>query len=202
MPPKNIISVTRNTHMPRVPASRVAPYSQNGAAALGGFQRVRLLRNSQPTSASLLALQLSVLKLFSELPDNLHLFRWSELVSFPRNNRRCFKILRWRRRLRPPFETRQVPGVSFGMFSIPHRPDKIDCRYQHPETEDRRSSSRQNIEDLKLRRIGMIPSRHAHVAGHKLRQEGQVEANENNQGAKSPPTLRVHTSRYLGPPVM
>src|SRR4029077_18473209 len=48
----------------------------------------------------------------------------------------------------------------------------------------------------------VIPTRHSHVACHKLRQERQVEAYEDHQGRESTPTFRIHAAADLGPPVM
>src|SRR6185503_16728893 len=79
----------------------------------------------------------NLFKFWFELTNNLSLFRGRKFVSFPRYDRRYFKILSWRRRLRAPFESRQVPRIRFSMLAVTHGPHEVDCRYQHSESENR-----------------------------------------------------------------
>src|SRR5262245_1146733 len=48
----------------------------------------------------------------------------------------------------------------------------------------------------------MIAARHPHVAENKLRKEGQVKSDENNQRCKSRPAFGVPPSGHLRPPEM
>src|ERR1043166_1205162 len=48
----------------------------------------------------------------------------------------------------------------------------------------------------------MITARHAEVPENELREEGQVEAEEDDQRAGAPPHLRIDAPRDLRPPVM
>src|SRR5262245_35586967 len=88
-------------------------------------------------SYSLVCKWLCVFQLPAKLADDLRLFWWRKFISFPGHYWGDFKILSGRRRLCTPFQTRQMPGVSFCSLAIAHGPDEIDCRYQHAESQDR-----------------------------------------------------------------
>src|SRR5690349_10779835 len=48
----------------------------------------------------------------------------------------------------------------------------------------------------------MIAARHSHVSQNKLREERQVETDEDNQRCELRRRFRVHAARHLGPPEM
>ena len=48
----------------------------------------------------------------------------------------------------------------------------------------------------------MIPARHSHKAGNKLRQERQVESDEDHECTESSPAFRIHSTANLRPPVV
>src|SRR3989442_4933966 len=64
--------------------------------------------------------------LFAKAPDRFHLFNGRELVCLPGYYRGLFKVFRWWRRLRAPFQPRQMPGIGPGDGTITHRPDQIN----------------------------------------------------------------------------
>src|SRR5690348_13256762 len=73
----------------------------------------------------------------TEFPNHFRLFARREFVSVPGHDRRHFEILRRRRRLGAPFESRQMPRIRFSVFAVTHRPDEIDRGNQHAEPENR-----------------------------------------------------------------
>src|SRR3546814_1822439 len=48
----------------------------------------------------------------------------------------------------------------------------------------------------------MISSWHAHIAKQKLREEGEIEAEKNQNSGRTPPHFIVHASEHLRPPEM
>src|SRR6185295_19368005 len=139
---------------------------------------------------------------FFHLANNLHLLGRRKLIGFPGNNRRRQEILSRRRRRSAPFQPRQVPWVCLSQFAVTHRPNQINERNQQAHTEDRRARRRQHIEHLELRRISVVAPRHAEVTRYKLRQERQVEPDENYQRRKSAPTFGIHAPADFRPPVV
>ena len=69
----------------------------------------------------------NLLEFWFELTNNLGLFRGRKLVSFPRHDRRHFKILSWWRRLCAPLESRQVPRIRLRALPVtPRASHKFD----------------------------------------------------------------------------
>src|SRR3546814_17230438 len=64
----------------------------------------------------------------------------------------------------------------------------------------RRPGSGNNMKRLKFRRLDRISSWHAHIAKQKLREEGEIEAEKNQNSGRTPPHFRVHASEHLRPP--
>src|SRR6185369_9908419 len=91
----------------------------------------------------------------SEFTDDLNFFARRKFISVPGHDWRDFKIFSWRRRLRAPLESRQMPRIRLRVFAVAHRPDEVNRRYQHAEAENRRARGREHVEDLKLRRVGV-----------------------------------------------
>src|SRR6185369_3293403 len=70
------------------------------------------------------------------------------------------------------------------------------------EAENRCARGREYVEYLKLRRVRVIPARHSEIAGDKLRQERQVESDEDHERAEPAPAFRIHAPADLRPPVV
>src|SRR5437660_859548 len=106
MPPKNMISVARNNHMPSDEAPRCCSMSAKRCCSTG-------FRASAMTALS----------------GKARLLRSGNLVvvvGFPGDLWRLFKIESRRGRRGLPFQTGSAPGVGFGNLSVPHGPQEIN----------------------------------------------------------------------------
>src|ERR1044072_1505405 len=95
-----------------------------------------------------------------------------------------------------------MPRGRFRVPPVTHRPDKVDCGYQHSEAEYRCARAREHVEHLKLGRVSVITARHAEITGDELLQERQVEPDEDHERAETSPAFGIHAPADLGPPVM
>ena len=83
------------------------------------------------------------------------------------------------------------PVASHGLrrraLAVQQRPAEIDERQQVADREDRRARRRQHVQHLELRRVLVIAPRHARVAEQVLREEREVEAEEDqDRGERAP----------------
>src|SRR5512146_2795929 len=101
MPPKNMISVTRNTHIPMEEAPRCCSMFS------------KWCRSSWVATAWLLS-------------DNGNLLgQLVVVVSLPGYNRRLFEVVsRWRRGCLP-FQARCAPGIIPGFLAVAQRPQEV-----------------------------------------------------------------------------
>src|SRR5260221_3592139 len=126
-PPKNMISVTRNTHMPRVDASICCPMLSKWCCRYGWC-------GVWPCGCSV----------------NADLMARSVLVRPARHDRRGREILGRRRRGNLPLEPARAPGVRPGERRVLERPDEVDHRNQIADAQDRRAGGRQHVVDLEF----------------------------------------------------
>src|ERR1700737_3548480 len=158
MPPKNMISVARNNHMPNDEAWRCCSMSAKWCWSAG---------LCCPTAMGLSA--------------NTHLLRSGNVlvvVGFPIDHRGALEIESGRRRRGLPLQTGRPPGICGGNFTVAHRPQEIDHGQQIADGKDRRAGRREHVQHLELRRILPVAARHAEIAQDELREEGQVESDE------------------------
>src|ERR1700674_6013828 len=161
MPPKNMISVARNSHMPREAASRCCSVSTKWCSTC------------VPCSYDVIGLSLT-----------LHLRGSGDLfvvVSFPSHFWRFIKIESGRRRRGLPFQTGRAPRVVFGDFSVTHGPQEVDHRQHISDGQYGRACGREHIQHLEFRWVLPVSARHSHVAENELREESQVETDEHEQ---------------------
>src|SRR5439155_1891511 len=71
---------------------------------------------------------------------------------------------------------------------------------QVADRQDRGARGREHVVDLKLRRIDVVSPRHTEVAQDVLREEGQIEAEEDRQGGQLGPAFGIEPSGDLRPP--
>ncbi len=111
------------------------------------------------------------------------------VVWLPGNFRSDVKIFRRWRRIRFPLQARGGPGILPGNLAVTHGPGEISHREQIAQRENRCARRGQDVQHLKFRRIGVIAPRHAEIAENELREERQVEADEQGDGrdARAPP---------------
>src|SRR5580700_8963372 len=166
MPPKNMISVARNSHMPSDAAFFCCWTVENWCTSAGLC-----------SSGSMVVAWLSC-------NGSLQFLRFRNLVvviSFPSHNRSLVKIeCRWRRG-RLPLEASGAPWIGIGNRAVAERPEQIDHGQQIADREHAGAGGRENVQDLKLRRILPVTAGHADVAENELRKEREVEADENEQ---------------------
>ncbi len=125
-----------------------------------------------------------------------------KVVRFPGNYGSDFEILRERGRLRGPLEASGGPGIIAGNLAVESRPSKVNHREQVTDSQDGSAGSRHDVVHLKLRRIHMVAARHAEIAENELREEGEVEAYEKDEGGNARNPFGVHPAGNLGPPEM
>src|SRR6202041_2527183 len=112
------------------------------------------------------------------------------------------EIFRGRRRGRLPFETFRAPGIRSGNRAVANGPEQIDQRDQIADAENGSAGGRHHVEHLKFSGVDGVAARHAQVAENELREEREVEADENYQRGETRPAVRIHASRNFRPPEM
>src|SRR5208282_4657042 len=161
MPPKNMISVARNSHMPRVAASRCCSAS------------TKWCNSSGPCCSTAIGLSL-----------NGHLRGGGDLfvvVSFPGYFGGFVKIKSGWRRRGLPLQAGRAPRVVVGDFSVTHGPQEVHHGQNVSHGQNGRARSREHVQHLKFWGILPVAARHSHVAENKLREESEVETGENEQ---------------------
>src|SRR5690349_1113328 len=78
-----------------------------------------------------------------------------------------------------PVQALCAPRVLRRDGSVAYRPEEIDQGNRVADGKDRSTCRRQNVEYLEFGRIDRIAARHAKIAQHKLREEREVKAQEN-----------------------
>src|SRR6266849_8771911 len=116
MPPKNMISVARNSHMPSDEASRCCSMSTKWCLSAG-------LCCSTAVGLSATA---GLLRSGNVLV----------VVSFPIDDRGMVEVESGRRRRGHPLQAGSAPGIVRGNFSIAHRPHEIHHRQKVSDRED------------------------------------------------------------------
>src|SRR5215469_7136022 len=130
------------------------------------------------------------------LSDNVSLLRlmcveFVVVIRFPSHDRFLIEIEGSRRRLRLPLEPGGVPRIVGRGLAVPHRPEEVDHRQKIADTEHGRSGRREHVENLELGRICVHASRHAEIAENELREERQVESEEDDQSGQPRPTFGI-----------
>src|SRR6185503_9791421 len=153
MPPKNMTSVARKIHMPIREASSCCSGSSKWC--------------SKPAIPSAM------------LSDSRRVFgrclSARIVVGLPRYDRRFFEVVGRRRRRRLPLQTGRLPWVHAGDRSVTQRPDQINEWQRITDREYGGTGARHDVENLELRRIGVIAPRHAQVAQNELRKKRQMK---------------------------
>src|SRR5271170_5716068 len=154
MPPKNMISVARNSHIPSVAASRCCSASTKWCSSSG------------PCCSTATGLSLNI-----HLRGSGNLF---VVISFPRHFRLLIEIESGRRRRRLPFQAGRAPGVVADDFPVTHGPQEIHHGQNVSDRQNGGACRRKHIQHLEFRGILPVAARHSHIAENKLREEGQI----------------------------
>ena len=93
---------------------------------------------------------------------------------------------------RQPLQRRRAPGVVVRLLRAALAADQVDDEQQHPRRDDDRADRRQQVGHFQpqTRRIGVDAARHAQHARQVHREEGQVEAAEDEPEDPAAGTLR------------
>src|SRR5277367_5859957 len=168
MPPKNMISVSRKSHMPKAVASRCCStvskwwrryagcaWSCSGPACSAGRAAIAWLSNGRHLVLGFVREPIVIVGLVVD-------------------DRRLDEVLGERRGLGLPLESSSLPRIRPGDRSILQRPGHVQHRHKVADPEHGRPGGGEDIQHLELRRIGMIAARHAQIADDELREESQV----------------------------
>src|SRR5580658_7037588 len=177
MPPKNMTSVARNSHMPSDAASRCCSAS------------TKWCRSSGPCCSTAIGLSLNI-----HLRGSRNLF---VVVGFPRHFWLFLEIESGRRRSGLPLQTSRAPRVIRGNFPVTHGPQEINHGQNVSDRQNGRTRGRKHIQHLEFRGILPVAARHSHIAENKLREESQVKASKHQQSGKPAPRFRIHSSGYF-----
>src|SRR3954451_10057644 len=173
-----MISVTRKIHMPSVVDSRCCSMFAKWCC-------------SECWATA------SVLTANGDLLRHLVVF-----VGFPRYDGSFIEVESRRRRGGHPFQSNGVPWIVAGQCAVTQRPQQINERQQVSDSKDGSARAGEHVQHLELTRVRVILTRHTDIAENELRQESQVEANEDQPCGDTSPGLGIHAAGDLGPPEM
>ena len=93
-----------------------------------------------------------------------------------------------RRRTALPFQAPATPGVRRGTTATEHRLQQVSGRHEEADGKNIGADRGDDMVDLEagIGGIGCISTRHALAAKHELREEGHVEADEDQRESHRP----------------
>src|SRR5208282_73394 len=101
-----------------------------------------------------------------------------------------------------PLQASGGPGIRVGDLAVAQRPDEVDHGQQIAGGEYAGAGGGEHVQCLELRRILPVAAGHADVAENELREEGQVEADEDEQRGELGPGFGIKAAGHLRPPEM
>src|SRR5262245_23560986 len=149
-------SWTRNTHMPRVEASRCCSASSNWCATCAWADAAAASANGCLPRRGL---GQSIERLV--------------VVRVARDHRGLREVLRRGRRCRLPLEPRGAPRIGRCDLAVAQRPEEVEQGQEIADAEDRCPGGRQHVEHLKLLRVDVVATRHPEIPEDELREERQ-----------------------------
>src|SRR5580704_15077466 len=194
-----MISVSRKSHIPKVPASRCCSGVSKWCRCCGSA----ICSCSAATAVSCVCGCVTTVA----LSNGRHLlcglvFEPLVVISLMVHHRNLDKVFSQRWRLNLPFQACRLPRIVAGYRPVLQGPGQIQQRKHIPYTKHRSSRSRQHIQHLELRRIRVIAPRHSQIPQNELRQECQVEPDKRSHRSELRERLRIHPARHLRPPEM
>src|SRR5271168_5331350 len=183
-----MISVSRKSHIPKVPASRCCSCVSKWWRCCGRAT----CWCSAATAVSCVCGCVATIA----LSNGRHLlFR---LVGEPLvviglmiDDRNLDKVFGQRRRLNLPLKAGCLPRIVARDGAIFQRPSQIKKGKHVTHAQHRRTGSGQNIQHLELRRIRVVTTRHAKISKDELGQEREVEADKGCNSCQLRKRLRI-----------
>src|ERR1700735_4087710 len=168
-----MISVSRKSHMPNVPASRCCSCVSKWWRCCGSAT----CSCSAGTAVSCVWGCVATIA----LSNGRHLmcglvFEPLVVVSLMVHDRCLNKVFGQRRRLNLPLKARRLPRIVAGNCAILQRPPQIKQRQHITNAQHGSPRSREHVQHLELWRIRMIPPRHPKIAQNELWQERKGES--------------------------
>src|SRR6185437_13908894 len=193
-----MISVSRNTHMPKLAASRCCPIFSKWCRINDGWS---CACGSAAPSSSCGVVAIDWLSNGLYLVMSL-VCQPVVVVGFVVHDWNLGEVFGQRRRLYLPLQARRLPGIVAGNFPVLQRPRQIEHWQQVADAEDGSTCGREHIQHLEICRIRCIAARHSKIAKNKLRKECDDEPNEGDDGGCFGNAFRIHAAGNLGPPEM
>src|SRR6185437_10010094 len=166
-----MISVSRNTHMPKLAASRCCPIFSKWCRINDGWS---CACGSAAPSSSCGVVAIDWLSNGLYLVMSL-VCQPVVVVGFVVHDRNLGEVFGQRRRLYLPLQPSRLPGIVAGNFSVLQRPWQIQQRQQVADAEDGSAGGREDVQHLEICRVGCVPARHPQIAQDELREEGDNE---------------------------
>ena len=177
--------------MPRLAASRCCCARRSGAAAPG----CALRSCCSPTTVAIGQ---------REPPAVCGCIQLFVVVGFPGHDGLFVEIERRRRRGGLPLQAGGVPGIVRSRLAVAHRPQEINHGQQISHAEHGCAGGREHVQHLKFGHVAVIvvAARHAHVAEQELREEREIEADEDDQRGQARPAFGIQPAGNFRPPEM
>src|ERR1700688_1256280 len=103
------------------------------------------------------------------------------LVRLLVDHHRVVEVEGGRRRGGRPLQPLRAPRVGPRLLAVEQRVEEVAERQEVADTQDRGAGGREHVPHLELGRVLTVAARHAEGAEDDLREEGQVEADEDEQ---------------------
>src|ERR1035441_2864005 len=100
----------------------------------------------------------------------------------------------------PHVEAGRGPRIVGRGLAVAHRPQEVEHGKQITNAEYRGASGREYVQHLELLRVLEVAARHAEVAEDELGEEGEIEAQENDQGCQTRQAFGIHPAGNFRPP--
>src|ERR687887_2791804 len=120
------------------------------------------------------------------------LSNWLVVIGGPRDAGLMLEVVLRRRRARLPFKAARAPRIRARARAKEERPPEVAKRQQVAQREHGGAGRGEEVEQRELRRGFVIAPRHSEPAEEGLREERQVEAEEDGERRDAPEDLRVH----------
>src|SRR5659263_126007 len=118
------------------------------------------------------------------------------------HHRDLVEILRLGRGRGPPLQAQRAPGVRGGRSPFPEPLEEVPEHHEDPEGEHRGADRGYQVLDLELREVLRVAARHPADPDDEHREEGDVEADEDQRPCEAGDLLVQHLPRHLREPVV